>query len=167
MALRRAKKDSNTAGSTEKQAGRGSLAIMFVMMLAVFLVGAGMVVGYFKFFDPDKKNAEAEQKKKEVVMYTMELGDMVVNLADQDNNHFLKLTITIEYQADKKIEEKIKKKKHLITETMLLTLRGKTVDQVKPPDAIDQLKGELVAAVNRSLGEELVSKIYFTEFIVQ
>jgi len=66
-----------------------------------------------------------------------------------------------------KIEEKITEKKHLITETILLTLRSKNLNQVRPPEAIDQLKNELVTAVNNRLGEQVIDKIYFTEYIVQ
>jgi len=158
----------NTSNATEKKAGSSNLVVLFALMMAVFLVGAGMVFGYFKFLDPDKKETAAETKKEaEVAMHAMELGDMVVNLADREDNHYLKLTITIEYPADKKIEEKIKEKNHLITETILLTLRSKDLNQVRPPEAIDQLKNELVTAINNRLGEQVIGKIYFTEYIVQ
>lgn len=167
MALRKIKTETNSGGPAEKKAGAGNLAIMFAMMMVVFLMGAGMVIGYFKFLDPDRKEAEADQKQKKVAMHAMELGDMVVNLADTNNNHFLKLTITVEYPADKKTEEMLHEKKHLVTETILLTLRSKTVNQVRPPEAVDSLKSELITAVNNRLGEKLISKIYFTEFIVQ
>jgi len=169
MALRKPKKDTKnvSAGNLEKKSGAGNLVVLFAMMMAVFLVGAGMVIGYFKFLDPDKKEAEAETKEQAVVMHAMDLGNMVVNLADQDGSHYLKLTITIEHPADKKIEEKITEKKHLITETILLTLRSKNLNQVRPPEAIDQLKNELVTAVNNRLGEQVIDKIYFTEYIVQ
>lgn len=168
MALIKSKKDTKNGqnANLENKSGVGNL-VLFAMMMAVFLVGAGMVIGYFKFLDPDKKEAEAETKKIEVAMHAMELGDMVVNLADREDNHYLKLTITVEYPADKKTEEKVNKQKHLITETILLTLRSKNLNQVRPPEAIEQLKNELVTAVNNRLGEQVISKMYFTEYIVQ
>lgn len=167
MALRKKVKIETGQNNTEKKAGPVSLVILFAMMLTVFLVGAGMMFGYFKLLDPTGRESKAEQKEKEVTMHTMELGDMVVNLADTGSNHFLKLTITLEYPADKKTEEMLNEKKHLITETILLTLRNKTIGQVRPPDAVDRLKNELVAAVNNSLGDKVINRIYFTEYIVQ
>ncbi len=171
MAFRKPKKKEpgtkNTAVVAEKKSGGPSLPVMFAMMMVVFLVGAGMVIGYFRFLDPGRSEAQAEAKAKEPILHSMELGDMVVNLADEDGSHYLKLTITIEYPADKKTEEKINEKKHLITETILLTLRSKNLNQVRPPEAIDQLKNELVTAVNNRLGEKVLSKMYFTEYIVQ
>ncbi len=170
MALRKSKKATSTAGAAaEKKQGAGSnLALMFVMMLAVFLAGAGMVIGYFKFMDPDRKEAKAgEKEQEEVQLSSMELGNMVVNLADPGGNHFLKLTITIEYPQDKKYEELIQEKKHHIIETVLLTLRQKSVDEIRPAGATTQLKHELITAINNRLNEQVVQNIYFTEYIVQ
>ncbi len=157
----------NAAPPAEKKAGGApGIAVMFALMLLVFITGAAMVIGYFKFLDPDRKEALAEEKEKRVAYSSMELGDMVVNLAGDNGNHFLKLTITIEYPQDRKTEEEILAKKHIITETILLTLRSKTIDQVRPPEAVDRLKNELVTAVNKRLGGDVISKIYFTEYIV-
>jgi len=172
MAFRKPRKKEtgtkNAATPAEKKASSApSIAVMFVMMLLVFITGAAMVIGYFKFLDPDSKEAQAEEKEKHVAYSSMELGDMVVNLAGDSGNHFLKLTITIEYPQDKKTEEEIHAKKHIITETVLLTLRSKTIDQVRPPEAVDRLKNELVTAVNERLGGKVISRIYFTEYIVQ
>ena len=172
MAFRQPKKKEAGAkkavAPAEKKNGgaSGNLAVMFVMMLAVFLAGSAMVIGYFKFLDPDNKEARAEENQKHVALSSMDMGGMIVNLVDGDGNHFLKLTITIEYPYDKEVEEHIEKKKHLITETMLLTLRSKKLEEVRPPEAADRLKGELIEAVNKQLGEDLVTKIYFTEYIV-
>ena len=171
MAFRQPKKKeagAKKAEAAEKKAGgaSGNLAVMFVMMLAVFLAGSAMVIGYFKFLDPDNKEAQAEENQKNVALSSMEMGGMIVNLVDGDGSHFLKLTITIEYPYDKEVEKHIEKKKHIITETMLLTLRSKKVEEVRPPEAADKLKGELIEAVNKRLGEDLVKKIYFTEYIV-
>jgi flagellar FliL protein len=166
MALRPPKKETQKNGTPEKQQGQGNMFLLFVMMLVVFLVGAGMVIGYFKFFDPAGKEAKAEEKKKEeVVLASMDLGDMVVNLAD--GNHFLKTEITIEYPEDKKIEELINDKKYQVVEIILLTLRKKTVDDVAPPEATDKLKRELIKAINAGLNKDVVKNIYFTQYIVQ
>lgn len=173
MALRKRKKEDNktkaaAATTTSDKPGRGNLLVMFLMMLAVFLVGAGMVIGYFKFFDPDNGRAAAKEKPpEEIVLSSMELGDMVVNLADRNGSHFLKTKITIEYTEDKKIEELVQVKKPHIVEAVLLTLRKKTVDDIKPPEASDKLKQELIKAINERLEKEVVQRVIFTQFIVQ
>jgi len=106
MALRKKKKEDKQTKATTTAAdkpARSNLLVMFVMMLAVFLVGAGMVIGYFKFFDPVTNEAIAKEKPpKKISTSSMELGEMVVNLADRSGNHFLKTRITIEYTEDKK-----------------------------------------------------------------
>lgn len=174
MAFRKPKKKeagAKVAGAAaEKKTGgaSGNLAVLFAMMLVVFLAGSAMVIGYFKFLDPGGTEARAEEKQEREALSSMEMGGMIVNLVNGDGSHFLKLTITIEYSAEnKKAAEELQAKKHIITETMLLTLRSKTVDEVRPPEAVDKLKGELIESVNKRLGEDIIKRIYFTEYIVQ
>jgi len=169
MALRKSKKENKQTSQAAEKTGQVNFLVMFVMMLAVFLVGAGMVIGYFKFFTPDGNKAEAKEKtQKEVPMSAMELGDMVVNLAGgPTDDHFLKTRITIEYPEDKKLEELVQEKKHHIIETVLITLRQKTIEDVRPPRATDQLKKELVKNINDRLGKEVIERVIFTQYIVQ
>lgn len=164
MALRPSKKEKPKTESRETQ-GRGNMLLMFTMMLVVFLVGAGMVIGYFKFLEPAGGEAKAGEKKQEVALASMDLGDMVVNLAD--GNHFLKTAITIEYPVDKATEALINDKKYKVVEIILLTLRKKTVDDVAPPEATGKLKRELIQAINAGLNKDAVKNIYFTQYIVQ
>ncbi|TYO95477.1 flagellar basal body-associated FliL family protein [Desulfallas thermosapovorans] len=172
MALRKSKKEDkknkNKAPAVDNP-GRGNLLAMFFMMLAVFLVGAGMVIGYFKFLDPDNKEAVANEKAgQNIPLAAMDLGDMVVNLSGGAGGHFLKASIVIEYNADKKVAELVESKKPHIIEAIQFTLRKKSAGDIKPPEATEKLKQELIKAVNERLGtEDAVQRIIFTQFIVQ
>ncbi|WP_347491381.1 flagellar basal body-associated FliL family protein [Desulfoscipio sp. XC116] len=174
MALRKRKKEdkqtkvTTTAAAAADKPARSNLMAMFLMMLMVFVVGAGMVIGYFKFIDPGSDSDSANAKPtKEITMSSMELGDMVVNLADRNGNHFLKTKIVIEYPEDKKTAELVQEKKSHIIEAVLLALRKKTVDEIKPPEATEKLKQELVTAINNRLEEEVIERVIFTQYIVQ
>lgn len=169
LALRKPKKEKQKkADQAEKKAGGGNLLMMFIMMLAVFLVGAGMVIGYFQFFGP-AATAENEKpkKEKETVLATLDLGDMVVNLADQDQGRFLKTKITLGYAPTKENEQIVEEKKAQVIEEVLLTLRKKTYADVSPPGATDKLKSELIKAINGRLNANVAKELYFTEYIVQ
>lgn len=171
MALRKSKKvvkQNKTKTAAADNSGRNNWLGMFFMMLAVFLVGAGMVIGYFKFLDPDNKEAVAKEKAQDISLASMDLGDMVVNLAGDGGTRFLKTNITIEYDADKKVAELVQAKKPHIIEEIQFTLRKKTAGDIKPPETTEELKQELITAINQRLGvEEAVQKIIFTQFIVQ
>lgn len=168
MALRMPKKDNNPTGAAGEKAGQGNLFVMFVIMVAVLLTGAGLVFGYFNYFGPDKnKAAESEKPGTETTLSALDLGDMVVNLAGPGSNHFLRAKITIEYVEDKETEPLVNEKKHQIIDAVLLTLRQKSIEEVKPPEAMEKLKQELVDNINNRLNEKVVQKIYFTEYIVQ
>jgi len=168
MALRMPNKETNQAGAAGENAGRSNLLRMFVFILVVLLTAAGLVFGYFNYFSPDKsKAAGGEKPGSATALSALDLGDMVVNLAGPGSNRFLRAKITIEYMADKETEELVKEKKHQIIDTVLLTLRQKSIEDVKPPEATEKLKQELVTNINNNLNENAVQKIYFTEYIVQ
>jgi len=164
MALRKTKNSNNDNNSSEKK-GISSFIIVFVIMLVVFLLGAGLAFGYFKIFASDKQDSQKESKK-EILLSSMELADIVVNL-DGSDGHFLKTEIVIEYPKDKKIEEMVKEKKSHIIEAVLVTLRKKTIEEVSPPNATEKLKEELINSINNRLNEKVVKNIIFTQYIVQ
>ena len=174
MAFRKPKKESKdnqkkAEPAEKKEKGGGSnLIVMFIMMLLVFMVGAGMVIGYFRFFAPAPASGQQKQEKaRDVVLASLALGDMVVNLADQDQSRFLKTTITLGYVQSKENDLLIEEKKNQIIETVLLTLRKKAYADVSPPDATDKLKAELIQAVNTRLKANVIKELTFTEYIVQ
>ncbi|WP_027363321.1 flagellar basal body-associated FliL family protein [Desulfotruncus alcoholivorax] len=173
MAFRKPKKDKDKqkkADQAEKKtgAGGGNLLIMFVMMLVVFMVGAGMVIGYYNFFGPAAQaNNKQPKKEKVTVLANFDLGDMVVNLADQDQSRFLKTKITLGYIQTKENDQLMDEKKSQVIEEVLLTLRKKTFADVSPPGATDKLKTELIKAINSRLNASVVKELYFTEYIVQ
>ena len=171
MAYRKPKKEKEKkAAADDKKAGAGavSMVMMFVMMLMVFIVGAGMVVGYYHFFGPASKNESNQPKKeKEVALTTFDLGDMVVNLSDLQQTRFLKTKITLGYPQTKENEQLIDENKNKVIEEVLLTLRQKSYADVSPPSATNQLKTELIKAVNDRLKANVVKELYFTEYIVQ
>lgn len=166
MAMNKQKKEVKQVAPAEKS-GQGTLLIMFAMMMAVFLAGAGMVIGYFKFLDPQGREARMhESLAQQSDLSTIQLEDLLINLAGSDG-HYLNTSITIEYPKDKQMEKIVQGKKHHITETVLLTLRQKTIEEVRPTEATDKLKEELIAAINVRLNEEVITKLYFTKYIVQ
>jgi len=46
-------------------------------------------------------------------------------------------------------------------------MRKKAVDDIKPPEAADKLKQELITAINERIEEKAVQRLIFTQFIVQ
>lgn len=168
MALRKTNsEDAKNSASTVKK-GKVNIKVLFAILLTVFVIGAGSAFGYNKFFASDNQGPLfKKESKEEMALSSMELGDIVINLNGSMEDHFLKTRIVIEYPEDKKVEELVKEKKPHIIETVLVTLRKKTIVDVKPPQATEQLKGELIDNINNRLKDDIVKNIIFTQYIVQ
>ncbi len=46
-------------------------------------------------------------------------------------------------------------------------LRSKTVEQIQPLDKVAPLKNEIITAINSRLTKGEISRLFFTEFIIQ
>jgi len=152
----------------EKKGGKKKLFLFILLGLLVIGIAGGAV-----FFLIGKKGEEGAEKGKathqakkkgETVYYDLE--PIVVNLLDPTGKRFIQVRLSLEI-PDKKAEEEIKKREAVIKDTIISTLSGKTVEEVIVPEAKDKLKAELLSKINSALGEELVTNIYITQYIVE
>ena len=169
------KKESSSDTGEEKQkpkkAGkRGKKTFLVVGAVAVIAVAAAASYFFFgmneagSFFNGRPAHAEKEkQKPKQVV----DLGDVVVNLADSGSTHYLRVTIVLEFFENKKLDEELKNKNHQVKDTIISLLRNKTAKDVQIPSNTEELKRQILEKVNELLDSGKVERAYFTEYLVQ
>lgn len=94
-------------------------------------------------------------------MPVLKLDSIVTNLAEP--RRYIRLTPVLSFydEYDKKIAEAETNK---LLDAIILTLRHKTIKDVGDTD---QLKKDLIIAVNRALGASKVAGIHFEELLVQ
>ncbi len=153
----------------EQQKKQPGFLQMVMAGLLVFLLGGGLVIGYFNVIGiPGEEKAEKkEEKKEEVPTATLELGTIIVNLANPGGNRYLKCDVVLEYPENETITEELGEKEHEITDVVITTLRSKTVEQIQPLDKVAPLKNEIINAINTRLTKGKISRLFFTEFIIQ
>jgi len=164
-----AKGNSNNNNSEKPQKQPGFLQLVLAGLL-VFLLGGGLVIGYFNLVGiPGEKDAENQknEQEKEKPTAILELGTIIVNLADPGGTRYLKVDVVLEYPEDEKLAHELEEKKHEITDLVITTLRSKTVAEIQPLDKVTPLKNEIINAVNRRLTNGKISRLFFTEFIIQ
>jgi len=141
---------------------------MVIAGLLVFLLGGVLVIGYFNIMGLPGEKEEAEKvEEEELPTATLELGTIIVNLANPGGNRYLKCDIVLEYHDSEELEAELKEKEHQITDTVITTLRSKTVEQIQPLDKVAPLKNEIITAINSCLTKGEISRLFFTEFIIQ
>jgi flagellar FliL protein len=151
----------------EDQAPKKSkIKLIIIIATVVLLIGAGGFFGYSKF----KKNtgAKAATQKTEKVSIICPLKSFVVNLLDKSGvgKRYLKVTIEIEVgkEADKLL---IDSNNPQLRDSILLLLSNQTLNDINTMEGKLELKQELLSRMKQILGEGVVSRIYFTEFVIQ
>ena len=169
-----------------------------VLVLAVGGGAAAMVLGGKSAAKNVKKPGVEERPVEEEVKHyrTAELDTFVVNLSEAAS--FLKITIIVEYDpailargesggdsgggghggggsggegeaSGGKLPEAMKSREPMIKDAIIRVLSSKKPADVLSMDGKEQLKEELMEAINEALGleEGPVVAIYFKEFLIQ
>jgi len=158
-------KGEKEQGKNTKKTG-SKKRFIFIVLLVLILLGGSAAGAYFFLAKPGGAQ-EVTKKEKEKPMEVMELGEMLVNLNSNSLPHYLRVKITLEYPADKKLAAELKKKKHQLSDVTITTLRAKTLAEVSSAGSVDTLKRELLEKINGQLESGRVTAIYFTDYLVQ
>jgi flagellar FliL protein len=155
-------KDEKDAQAPKKS----KLKWIIIITTIVLLIGAGSFFGYSKL----KKNTEvkAASEKSQKVSIICPLKSFVVNLLDKRGveRRYLKVTIEVEVgsEADKQL---IESNDPQLRDSVLLLLSNQTLNEINTMEGKLSLKQELLSRMKQILGEGVVRRIFFTEFVVQ
>jgi len=111
-----------------------------------------------------------ESKKEQVQLLSgnlVEVGDFTTNINSTGGTRFLKVTVTLEVSADdKKAVEKITNYMPVIKDSVVGILAIQSVADLDPRNR-SHLKEAIKQDINAKIGGELVTNVYFTDFIMQ
>lgn len=154
----------------EKPKKSSKMKLIILLLVVVIVLGGGGFFAYMKFFKKPK-GEEAEQptahkaeKAEQAIIHKMDT--FLVNLADPGGKRYLKLTMELELD-NKKVVEEISKETPRIRDVILTVLSSKAFDDISTLPGKLALKKELITKLNGSLKTGKVTNIYFTEFLVQ
>ncbi|MCX8085091.1 MAG: flagellar basal body-associated FliL family protein [Calditerrivibrio sp.] len=169
---------------------KSKLKLIILLLVVVLLLGGGGFVAYMMLFKNkadttaqgdapakedktvDKKDKAGEKKnakggkdaKNKTIVYSM--GAIIVNLADQGVQRYLKVQIALELD-NPKLEEEMKKREPQIKDIIISVLSSKTVADVNTPQGKIALKQEIIKRANMVIVEGEITDLFFSEFIVQ
>ena len=159
-------KNEDVKDAEEEQAPKKSKLKLIIIAVVILLVGAGGIYGYSKF--NQAKEEKSETRKTEKVSIVCPLNSFVVNLLDKQGvgKRYLKVTMQLEVgkEEEKQIVENYNPQ---IRDTVLLLLSSQSLKEINSMEGKLELKQALLSRMNQILGDGLVRRIYFTEFVVQ
>lgn len=134
--------------------------LLIIIIAAVVLLG-GAAAAYFLLFAGDKEEV--------VVSSTYTPGEFFVTNAS-DAMNMVKVTLVLKVNVaadDEEAHNFLTENNHIIRDAVVLTLRSKTYAELTSQDIKSLLEPELVQRINANLGMEIVTGIYFNDYVVQ
>lgn len=92
------------------------------------------------------------------------LPPFVVNLADGNARRYLKVVLEVEMTGNPELLEANQAK---IRDALLMLLSSKTSQDISTLEGKILLRKEIVDRLNQAIGQPKVSRIYFTDFVIQ
>lgn len=181
-------KDDQAAVETEGGGGNKKLFIIIGAAVAVAVILGAVVFmlagkgdkkekGKEDAKDDAKVEAKAEAKetgghggeaggKENAASNIYPLEPFIVNIYDGQELRYLKVKIEME-MVGTGVKPEIDARVAPIRDSILVLLSSKTLQDVQDVQGKNQLKEEIMGAINRTLPPGKVGKVYFTDFVVQ
>lgn len=146
------------------------LKIAIVIMLILLLIGGAGFGGYYIASKSSPQastgNEGAGQNTTDEAFY--EAGEFVVNLADEGSKRYLKVKLVLAYNSEnKKLSEELNKKKTVIADSIISTLRTKKTADLSTATGPEELKQELITRINANISLGKISNVYYNDFFIQ
>ncbi len=94
------------------------------------------------------------------------LEPFIVNIYDGQELRYLKVKIELE-MVGPAIKTEIEARLAPIRDAVLILLSAKTLQDIQDVQGKNTLKDEILAAINKNIPPGKISKVYFTDFVVQ
>ena len=139
---------------------------LIIIAIVILFIGVGGIFGYSKFNKGKEKKVETDKADKASIV--LPLNSFVVNLMDKRGVGKRYLKITMELEVNKE-EDKLLVENHnaQLRDTVLLLLSSQSLNEINTMEGKLELKQNLLSRMSQILGDGVVRRIYFTEFVVQ
>jgi flagellar FliL protein len=137
---------------------------ILIVAVAVLVVGAGAGAGYYFF--AGKKDSAAATAKKPVAVTIWPMEAFIVNITDGNGERYLKLVVQLELSEPDAVAE-LEQIKPRLRDSILDLLAPKTLKELMDLAGKQRLREDIGGRVNNVLTRGKVTRVYFTEFVVQ
>jgi len=178
-------------GAAEAPKPKSKKKLFIIIGVVLLLVGAGVPFALMGGKEAPKEGEEHAAKEEERHLVPIKMDTIVVNLSE--NASFLKVKMTLEYDpeilsraltggeggghggggagggGDGGLPPGLAEKEAQIRDALISTLSSKTPAEVLTIEGKEQLKEDLIEAVNEAIGfeEGPIVNIFFNDFLVQ
>lgn len=150
----------------EKPAKKGGMMMKLVIALVLVLVLAGGGVGGWIFYQQWSEDKGQVEEETPQIGPLWSMGTLIVNLLDDEGDRYLKVAIELELSSPEMVEE-LDLLRPKILDGILDLLSTKHYREIVGFDGRQQLRDEIILRINNYLTRGSITKVYFTEFVIQ
>lgn len=149
--------------------------LIFLLVTVLLVLTIGLAVGFFMMWSKlSALNTQgsmaattgAEQGQTATLGPLFPLDTFIVNLADAGRSRYLRVTMDLEL-AESTDAAKLNERLSQIRDSVLMILPSKQFDDIASMEGKIALRDEIIAKLNSLFTQNVVSNIFFTEFVVQ
>ena len=145
--------------------GVAAAALAILGAVAVFALGGSK--GDKKSSEPAKVESKEEGGRVEAVAgTTYPMEPFVVNIYDGQEIRYLKIKVEFEL-ANPQAKAEMDAKVAPLRDSILILLTTKTMQEIQDLQGKNQLREQILGAVSKIVPASKVTKVYFTDFVVQ
>jgi flagellar FliL protein len=136
------------------------LTLIIVLVVIITGVASFTFFTYFSVADNSEEDFDIDD-----IRSTYQVGDFVVNIANNSRINFIRASLVFEIEEDKIVEE-LEKRKPQIRDAIITTLRSQNESILKEANA-QTIKKIIKSEVNDILRSGKITNVWFTELVVQ
>jgi flagellar FliL protein len=173
MARERGEEEEKEEGKAEQKKKRSPKLFIIIGVVVVLLAG-GAGAAYFLFMGKgghgEGKKATTEESKGEkgegAMAANKNLDAFIVNLTDAQGTRYLKAVMQLELDSAE-LSAELDEKMPMIRDDVISLLSSKSFEDISTEPGKRELKKAILERVNRNLDGGQVTRVFFTEFVVQ
>ena len=149
--------------------------LIFLVVAVLLVMTIGLAGGFFMMWNKlsdlnAQANAaatsEAEQAQAASLGPLFSLDTFIVNLADAGRSRYLRVTMDLEL-AESNDSAELSERLPQVRDSILMILPSKQFDDIASMEGKIALRDEIIAKLNSLFAKNVVTNIFFTEFVVQ
>ena len=147
--------------------------LIFLVVAVLLVVTLGLAGGFFMMWNKlSALNSQANATVQDQQVQTTALGTLfpldtfIVNLADQERSRYLRVTMDLELVAPTDIE-KLNERLPQVRDRILMLLPSKRFADIASTEGKTALRDEIIGKLNGLFPENVITNIFFSEFVVQ
>jgi flagellar FliL protein len=147
----------------EEPKKKSKLKWIIIASVALAVVAAGTIAGFYLMTKAGPKKAVPE---KPTVISILPMDPFVVNIAETNGERYLKVVIQLEV-SDPGVAPELEQLKPRIRDSILDLLTPKTYKDLMDLAGKQRLREDIAGRINNILQRGKVTKVYFTDFVIQ